>query len=362
MHPDSPNFGSHWMKQSIGFSKVKLTNKLNNHNGSQIMLHSLHKYEPRIHIIRVGGQQAAQQILKTQTFPTTKFIAVTAYQNEEITSLKIKHNPFAKAFLDAKQREEIDQGGTQGNACYYRGGAVPIENHPSATSTGSSNRKASRSKTSCRSTPYEVKRQRADHKYMHNSPVSIHHGHTTIHNGVPVSAVPIANPPTLTIQSHQIEQYVPYEGAYSPNSHQQHQLGHMGQDPMLPTPGSSTPPLASLGSMLDWGSQTGYYDTGLGGDTGSVQLGGSPTPSHLSYTDSCLGSSLGSTGAASCSSSTTDSVPGSTGGTLPSIDNFWGSTYNYPDNYGLDCLVDSVESPNSWSTSPSLALEWAANI
>jgi brachyury protein len=69
MHPDSPNFGSHWMKQSIGFSKVKLTNKLNNHNGSQIMLHSLHKYEPRIHIIKVGGQQGTQQILKTQTFP-----------------------------------------------------------------------------------------------------------------------------------------------------------------------------------------------------------------------------------------------------------------------------------------------------
>ena len=53
MHPDSPNFGSHWMKQSIGFSKVKLTNKLQNHNGTQIMLHSLHKYEPRIHIIKV---------------------------------------------------------------------------------------------------------------------------------------------------------------------------------------------------------------------------------------------------------------------------------------------------------------------
>lgn len=27
IHPDSPNFGAHWMKQPIGFSKVKLTNK-----------------------------------------------------------------------------------------------------------------------------------------------------------------------------------------------------------------------------------------------------------------------------------------------------------------------------------------------
>lgn len=108
MHPDSPNFGSHWMKQAISFSKVKLTNKLNQHNGQQIMLHSLHKYEPRVHIIKVGGQQGTQQILKTQTFPTTRFIAVTAYQNEEITSLKIKHNPFAKAFLDAEQRKAND--------------------------------------------------------------------------------------------------------------------------------------------------------------------------------------------------------------------------------------------------------------
>lgn len=27
VHPDSPNFGSHWMKNPIVFSKVKLTNK-----------------------------------------------------------------------------------------------------------------------------------------------------------------------------------------------------------------------------------------------------------------------------------------------------------------------------------------------
>lgn len=27
VHPDSPNFGAHWMKNTIVFSKVKLTNK-----------------------------------------------------------------------------------------------------------------------------------------------------------------------------------------------------------------------------------------------------------------------------------------------------------------------------------------------
>lgn len=28
LHPDSPNFGAHWMKEPISFSKVKLTNKM----------------------------------------------------------------------------------------------------------------------------------------------------------------------------------------------------------------------------------------------------------------------------------------------------------------------------------------------
>ncbi|XP_006152324.1 T-box transcription factor T isoform X3 [Tupaia chinensis] len=101
IHPDSPNFGAHWMKAPVSFSKVKLTNKLN--GGGQIMLNSLHKYEPRIHIVRVGGPQ---RMVTSRCFPETQFIAVTAYQNEEITALKIKYNPFAKAFLDAKERSD----------------------------------------------------------------------------------------------------------------------------------------------------------------------------------------------------------------------------------------------------------------
>ncbi|XP_060686949.1 T-box transcription factor T isoform X3 [Hemiscyllium ocellatum] len=101
IHPDSPNFGAHWMKAPVSFSKVKLTNKLN--GGGQIMLNSLHKYEPRIHIVRVGG---TQRMISSHSFPETQFIAVTAYQNEEITALKIKYNPFAKAFLDSKERSD----------------------------------------------------------------------------------------------------------------------------------------------------------------------------------------------------------------------------------------------------------------
>ncbi|KAJ1522658.1 hypothetical protein ONE63_001824 [Megalurothrips usitatus] len=101
MHPESPNFGAHWMKEPVSFAKVKLTNKTNG-NG-QIMLNSLHKYEPRVHLVKVGTD--TKRVL-TYPFPETQFVAVTAYQNEEVTSLKIKYNPFAKAFLDAKERPD----------------------------------------------------------------------------------------------------------------------------------------------------------------------------------------------------------------------------------------------------------------
>lgn len=29
IHPESPNFGAHWMKEPVSFAKVKLTNKTN---------------------------------------------------------------------------------------------------------------------------------------------------------------------------------------------------------------------------------------------------------------------------------------------------------------------------------------------
>uniref|UniRef100_A0A672HV53 T-box transcription factor 19 n=1 Tax=Salarias fasciatus TaxID=181472 RepID=A0A672HV53_SALFA len=95
IHPDSPNFGAHWMKAAVTFNKVKLTNKVN--GGGQIMLNSLHKYEPQLHIVCVGSRH---RLVSNVSFKETQFIAVTAYQNEEITALKIKYNPFAKAFLD----------------------------------------------------------------------------------------------------------------------------------------------------------------------------------------------------------------------------------------------------------------------
>ncbi|XP_064596714.1 T-box brain protein 1-like [Liolophura sinensis] len=106
LHPDSPNTGAHWMKQDIVFGKLKLTNNKNNDQG-HIVLHSMHKYQPRIHVIEVGTSSPGdQKNLQTHSFPETQFIAVTAYQNTDITQLKIDHNPFAKGFRDSYDRSE----------------------------------------------------------------------------------------------------------------------------------------------------------------------------------------------------------------------------------------------------------------
>ncbi|KAJ8255354.1 hypothetical protein GJAV_G00203910 [Gymnothorax javanicus] len=69
-----------------------------------VVLQSLHKYQPRLHVVEVnedGTEDSSQPgRIQTFTFPETQFIAVTAYQNTDITQLKIDHNPFAKGFRD----------------------------------------------------------------------------------------------------------------------------------------------------------------------------------------------------------------------------------------------------------------------
>ena len=60
----------------------------------QIMLNSLHKYEARVHIVRVGTDE--RRVL-SYAFPETQFIAVTAYQNPEVrfhhlTSVQLVNN------------------------------------------------------------------------------------------------------------------------------------------------------------------------------------------------------------------------------------------------------------------------------
>ena len=59
----------------------------------------MHKYQPRFHIARCDDlSKLSYCSYRTFIFPEMQFIAVTAYQNEKITQLKIDHNPFAKGF------------------------------------------------------------------------------------------------------------------------------------------------------------------------------------------------------------------------------------------------------------------------
>ncbi|XP_058830737.1 T-box transcription factor TBX6-like [Topomyia yanbarensis] len=115
LHPDSPALGTHWASQPIVFNKVKLTNNTLDNNG-HVVLTSMHKYQPRIHVIRTADPSqipwAAQQAF---VFPESEFVAVTAYQNDRITKLKIDNNPFAKGFRETGQsrcKRKLGSGGS----------------------------------------------------------------------------------------------------------------------------------------------------------------------------------------------------------------------------------------------------------
>ncbi|XP_056292342.1 T-box transcription factor TBX15 isoform X1 [Pseudoliparis swirei] len=167
IHPDSLASGDTWMRQVVSFDKLKLTNNELDDQGhdaesiappeesqgadvsnatsgfhppgrtatsgpmplegiepsesfvligsasspslKKIILHSMHKYQPRVHVIRKDFSSELSQNkavpsgdgVKTFSFPETVFTTVTAYQNQQITRLKIDRNPFAKGFRDS---------------------------------------------------------------------------------------------------------------------------------------------------------------------------------------------------------------------------------------------------------------------
>ncbi|XP_013858202.1 T-box transcription factor TBX4 [Austrofundulus limnaeus] len=100
VHPDSPATGAHWMRQLVSFQKLKLTNNHLDPFG-HIILNSMHKYQPRLHIVKADENNAfgsKNTAYCTRVFHETAFISVTSYQNHKITQLKIENNPFAKGF------------------------------------------------------------------------------------------------------------------------------------------------------------------------------------------------------------------------------------------------------------------------
>uniref|UniRef100_A0A914H3M5 T-box domain-containing protein n=1 Tax=Globodera rostochiensis TaxID=31243 RepID=A0A914H3M5_GLORO len=133
MHNESPFSGEQLPLQLLSFDKAKLTNnEKSNPDPDQLLLNSMHKYRPRIHVLCVppSDHSAAAQppnfpkqfrrtadfdkfsrfAYKTFEFPETKFVAVTAYQNQLVTRKKIELNPFAKGFRDQKGGEDDESG------------------------------------------------------------------------------------------------------------------------------------------------------------------------------------------------------------------------------------------------------------
>ncbi|XP_076642032.1 T-box protein 2 isoform X1 [Halictus rubicundus] len=106
LHPESPATGAHWMQHPLSFCKLKLTNNAVDPR-TNVVLTSMHKYIPRIWIIRCEDATRLSDLYSHPAssfiFSETEFIAVTAYQNENITKLKIDNNPFAKGFRETGQ-------------------------------------------------------------------------------------------------------------------------------------------------------------------------------------------------------------------------------------------------------------------
>ncbi|XP_038132042.1 T-box transcription factor TBX2-A-like [Cyprinodon tularosa] len=147
VHPDGPATGEQWMAKAVHFNRLKLTNNLSDPRG-QIILNSMHKYQPRFHIVRADDiRKLPSSPVRSFVFTETQFMAVTAYQNATITQLKIDNNPFAKGFRDAgsrkRDRRKLQQSGNNS-----------LEASSSSSSGDCRSPAANISSTSCESSSY----------------------------------------------------------------------------------------------------------------------------------------------------------------------------------------------------------------
>ncbi|KAF9950523.1 T-box transcription factor tbx21 [Mortierella alpina] len=111
-HPHKYQTGAHWMKDTIFFDKVKLSNSRESAaksvrrassvksavGNSHHIFHmsSFHQYRPRVHLVQRAAHSDAVASSITYTFQQTTFIAVTHYQNSKVNDLKKGFNPHAR--------------------------------------------------------------------------------------------------------------------------------------------------------------------------------------------------------------------------------------------------------------------------
>ena len=133
LHPDSPfSIRDFQESRTFSFEKVKLTNNEADKSG-QIILNSMHKYQPRIHLALVddlwnssnGTLDLCKMKHKTFTFELTSFTAVTAYESFEIKKLKIDSYPFSKGFRDNNPNDERPNFASVSTS-YFNYGSIPL--------------------------------------------------------------------------------------------------------------------------------------------------------------------------------------------------------------------------------------------
>ena len=60
----------------------------------QTILNSMHKYQPRFHIVRANDiLKLPYSTFRTYVFPETEFVAVTAYQNDKVSHRSLHTRP-----------------------------------------------------------------------------------------------------------------------------------------------------------------------------------------------------------------------------------------------------------------------------
>ncbi|XGW14111.1 hypothetical protein V3C99_000426 [Haemonchus contortus] len=107
--------GRGWMSKTVAFDRVKVTNNQQDTDTFHVVLQSMHKYVPVLYVYQMPdtimwlNQNTPALdpsfLVAAIRFNFTEFIAVTAYQNNEVTQLKISHNPFAKGFREGSERD-----------------------------------------------------------------------------------------------------------------------------------------------------------------------------------------------------------------------------------------------------------------
>uniref|UniRef100_A0A914D2V9 T-box domain-containing protein n=1 Tax=Acrobeloides nanus TaxID=290746 RepID=A0A914D2V9_9BILA len=108
IHENGFIVGNVWMSNPICYDRIKLTNlpQSDQTNKYLISLASMHKYQPTISVYLMNqSPHYHYKLVATWAPKTAEFIAVTAYQNQNVTKLKINNNPFAKGFREGSIRK-----------------------------------------------------------------------------------------------------------------------------------------------------------------------------------------------------------------------------------------------------------------